>query len=402
MALQLKRMKTMAQSILKHFSKTAAALSLVTLAAAFVGCSSSDADPSDPGPGSTQDERRTTIGKADSLSGKCIDGSENYCGGKSKGKCWCDTACEKYGDCCVDAEASCGVGATNSCKSTADCKSGEYCHSETGCSGEGTCKPKPTNVFCTAVVTPYCSCEGETKQSTSGCIFDRYEHAGACQETQCGGLLGTPCPAGQICLDDPSDSCDPNNGGADCGGICKPKTFCGGIANIQCPSGYECVDDGDDNCDPALGGADCGGVCVPKPSCSPVLCELYCPFGFQTGADGCEICKCNEPPKQNSCAGNCGAPSPDKSCYCDSQCEKFKDCCTDYATECKESRTPASGQCVKNSNDACSTDADCLSGGCGGELCYNPALGGGISTCECTAPAVTGCGCVAGKCTWYN
>lgn len=37
----------------------------------------------------------------------------------------------------------------------------------------------------------------------------------------CGGIAGIPCPSGYTCVDDPTDSCDPNLGGADCGGICK-------------------------------------------------------------------------------------------------------------------------------------------------------------------------------------
>lgn len=37
----------------------------------------------------------------------------------------------------------------------------------------------------------------------------------------CGGIAGIPCPAGYKCVDDPSDSCDPKKGGADCGGICR-------------------------------------------------------------------------------------------------------------------------------------------------------------------------------------
>jgi hypothetical protein len=36
----------------------------------------------------------------------------------------------------------------------------------------------------------------------------------------CGGFAGTPCPDGLTCVDDPSDSCDPNQGGADCMGVC--------------------------------------------------------------------------------------------------------------------------------------------------------------------------------------
>jgi hypothetical protein len=76
-------------------------------------------------------------------------------------------------------------------------------------------------------------------------------------------------------VDDPSDDCDPNNGGADCGGICveQPKpTFCGGIAGFPCPDGESCVDDPSDDCDPANGGADCGGMCVKAEACGDVTC----------------------------------------------------------------------------------------------------------------------------------
>jgi hypothetical protein len=46
----------------------------------------------------------------------------------------------------------------------------------------------------------------------------------------CGGFAAIPCPEGLLCVDDPNDSCDPTQGGADCGGVCvdpndqkKPK-----------------------------------------------------------------------------------------------------------------------------------------------------------------------------------
>lgn len=38
----------------------------------------------------------------------------------------------------------------------------------------------------------------------------------------CGGFAGTPCPAGQHCVDEPSDRCDPTRDGRDCGGVCAP------------------------------------------------------------------------------------------------------------------------------------------------------------------------------------
>src|SRR5262245_50894243 len=54
----------------------------------------------------------------------------------------------------------------------------------------------------------------------------------------------------------------------------KPKEgqFCGGFAAIRCPEGLVCVDDPTDSCDPDAGGADCGGVCInprdeKKPKC---------------------------------------------------------------------------------------------------------------------------------------
>jgi hypothetical protein len=57
--------------------------------------------------------------------------------------------------------------------------------------------------------------------------------------------------------------------------------------------------------------------------------------------------------------------------------------------------------CAKNEG-ACDDDADCTSGGCGGELCFNPALSEGISDCDCTALPQVACGCVNGQCAWYE
>lgn len=65
-------------------------------------------------------------------------------------------------------------------------------------------------------------------------------------------------------------------------------------------------------------------------------------------------------------------------------------------------REPVEGGCARDNDDACTSDADCVAGGCGGELCHNPAISEGITTCDCTTPSVTGCGCVNGTCSWYN
>lgn len=94
---------------------------------------------------------------------------------------------------------------------------------------------------------------------------DRGENcAGICVKPAfCGGIAGIACedPA-QVCVDDPSDTCDPAKGGADCGGICITPEFCGGFAGVACGDGKKCIDDPRDDCDPKKGGADCGGICV--------------------------------------------------------------------------------------------------------------------------------------------
>jgi hypothetical protein len=121
----------------------------------------------------------------------------------------------------------------------------------------------------------------------------------------CGGIANLQCPAGQICVENPNDSCDPNNGGADCGGVCRDEicsgatarcaagyhwdqyecncvenSFCGGIAGFQCPAGKKCIDNPRDSCDPNNGGADCGGICVPEQDCRTTGCASgqYCTF----------------------------------------------------------------------------------------------------------------------------
>ena len=58
----------------------------------------------------------------------------------------------------------------------------------------------------------------------------------------CGGFAGFQCSdPNEECVDNPNDSCDPNNGGADCGGICQPKAATGACVKTGC-SGQICAD----------------------------------------------------------------------------------------------------------------------------------------------------------------
>lgn len=71
----------------------------------------------------------------------------------------------------------------------------------------------------------------------------------------CGGIGGFRCPEGSICVDDPTDECDPATGGADCGGICRPA--CG---DTVCGAGDSCCN------------ASCG-ICAPTGgSCTQEVC----------------------------------------------------------------------------------------------------------------------------------
>lgn len=83
------------------------------------------------------------------------------------------------------------------------------------------CGPKPgmPNTLCPDGVTM--SGPGACKASGSGCGWEIIECPPSDEPIQCGGFTARPCPDGLTCVDDPNDSCDPNNGGADCGGVCQ-------------------------------------------------------------------------------------------------------------------------------------------------------------------------------------
>ena len=82
-------------------------------------------------------------------------------------------------------------------------------------------------LMCTALLA---SCTTETVDSSV--MNDDLSALSARPVEYCGGFLGLQCSdPTDVCVDDPSDNCDPNNGGADCIGICKNGGGNGGGGN---------------------------------------------------------------------------------------------------------------------------------------------------------------------------
>jgi hypothetical protein len=270
------------------------------------------------------------------------------------------------------------------------------------CPGQGKCVDDPSDGCDASTGGVDCGgvCQCAVSTCPSGSTFDASPSVCACSpppptKVRCGGIAGATCPGFGRCVDDPSDSCDPNAGGADCGGICQcidnvdcaagtvfdstpsvctcvkasphtcgpvcdifcaygsvldadgcptctcnpppggPKVGCGGIAGFPCPGLGKCVDDPSDSCDPNAGGADCGGICscidnvscvagtvfdsspsvcscVPQtpPICNGPVCAIYCANGYLLDASGCPSCGCNPSPPTACPVAKCPSPAP--------------------------------------------------------------------------------------------
>lgn len=176
-----------------------------------------------------------------------------------------------------------------------NCPPGHECFYDT----PDGCMPDPTGTECGGICRPIelAPCESDDQcphilapctQCADGSFacplaFCRDGVCGAafesCPDPFCGGIAGFPCPTGFTCIDNPRDECDPQHGGADCGGICvreETPRACGGFAGDTCPPGYDCADMPGDECDPDNSGADCPGICRPADT-STCRADSDCP-----------------------------------------------------------------------------------------------------------------------------
>jgi hypothetical protein len=177
------------------------------------------------------------------------------------------------------------------------CFGGQYCNAVSAghCPGPsqfGMCAAKPQ--VCSDLFSPVCGCDGQTYPNAchAAAVGVAVDHDGECaapEKVACGGFAGTPCPGEGKCVDDPSDDCDPANGGADCSGICSclqtlacikgthfdnDPAVCTCVPDAACIQTQLCIKGTHFDNDPAV----C--ACVPDDKCAAVTCpvgEVCCP-----------------------------------------------------------------------------------------------------------------------------
>jgi hypothetical protein len=237
-------------------------------------------------------------------------------------RCKAGTHCEPSDDgaVCVSDGQHCGGIAGFPCPGSAKCVDdpNDDCDPARGgadCGGVCTCVENvlcirgdvfdPSPKVCACVPAPEDPCAAVQCKAGMHCQVSDSDAVCLPDAPGCGGFVGTPCPGAGQCVDDSSDDCDPDRGGADCAGLCQCEALglcvagkvwdgapsvCGCVpatnpcAATLCPTNTRCeVSDG-------------GAVCVSngKLTCGPTTC-----------ADGSVCC--------NASCGICTAPNKRRS-----------------------------------------------------------------------------------------
>ncbi len=187
-------------------------------------------------------------------------------------------------------------------------------------------------------------------------------------------------------------------------------------ATTPCPSGYECYKFEDRNAPICFEGNPCtrcaSGKCIIFESYPPqVRCTDTCPEDCEP--NGVPYCGAigtrsegwydnNGLIKYENCAGcvaeckNIGTRSEGWYSSCDGSLIRWEQCAGQQSQE---------DFCGWSTNGACSSDSDCMRGGCSGQVCQSKSEEPVITTCEYRDCYNAGadslsCGCIEGKCVW--
>ncbi len=229
-------------------------------------------------------------------SGKCIPDGVS-CGGLA-GK-----ACPGAGQCVDDPYDGCdpaagGADCPGICKcagAPTTCPSGSMFSSDPSVCACVPAQPDP----CAAVLCPTgTQCNGGKCIPACGPVCDIY-----CQYGNVPDANGCPTCA---CNPPPTDPCATvkcaSGTHCDSGKCVSDGVSCGGLAGKACPGSSQCVDDPSDSCDPAAGGADCPGICQCPPRVG--LCATNTTYDPSPS-----VCAC-VPNAQTCPTEKCPAPAP--------------------------------------------------------------------------------------------
>lgn len=287
----------------------------------------------------------------------CIDGAcavpadscWGRCGGQAPEGCWCDEACDQYGDCCGDICDACAELAL-CCQP--DCTEKDC--GDDGCGGTcGTCAPGEV-----------CGGDGLCEPCTPACDGKQ------CGDDSCGGTCGD-CDPGLTCAKD-GTAC------LDCG-ACAPWEVCddGACAAppplAACPMGgtmiaAACHDTPWEGCCAGADlyyceSADLGGC---PPGVQDCLCHVSCDpdgTGDLTCGWGQQLFLCAPPPAQSAPDGQLSCAWADPPPACEEICAGAEcgvlDACD--CGSCDDGETCVEGICVAERGEDVGPDVETIS-----------------------------------------
>lgn len=117
-----------------------------------------------------------------------------------------------------------------------------------------------------------------------------------------------------------------------CNGFCGAKSQGNCYCDAACVSYGDCCNDYTNYCLNSTGA--CPSVYSPVCGSNGITYTNKCEANLANANIACEgKCPCTVPGKQ-TCENSCGTTSSTGSCYCDTACVKYGDCCPDYKEKC--------------------------------------------------------------------